>query len=176
MSASVKLSYYRKMLHIQRIPGVFKTRPYNLAEHSYYVAILFSRFSKLENIGYSASQLELVMDHDVLETISVDLPYHVKNLNHITKDAWRAIENEVIKAKPAFREVSDDALEIGLSKEQFKLFKACDLLELWIFCKEEQLLGNRSEEIQKVITTCEGLLQERLRFESIIKYMEEWNE
>ncbi len=176
MSSTVNLSYYRKMLHIQRIPGVFKTRPYNLAEHSYYVTVLFLRFCKLENVGIGPSAIELVMDHDVLETISADLPYHVKNLNESTKRAWNIIEEEVVKAKPAFKDVSDDALEIGLSSKQFQLFKACDLLELWIFCKEEVLLGNKSVEIQKVIDTCNTLLTQKVRFESIIKYMEEWNE
>jgi 5'-deoxynucleotidase YfbR-like HD superfamily hydrolase len=168
----ISISDYRKMLYINRIPGVYKTRNYNLAEHSYFVAILFIRFAKEEGFILTSEMIEAVLNHDVVETITADLPHHVKNHSQVTKDAWASIEAELVASYPEFSEYADEALDKVLGHTH-RLFKACDILELYIFCTEERVHGNKNPFILKVLNKCKALLDKELAFKSISEFLEE---
>lgn len=154
------IHYYRRMLNIQRLAGVPKHRSYNLAEHSYFTALLFLDICNAIGAAPTAGQLDLVLKHDLLEVFTADLPYPIKNLNDVTKAAWATIEQEAIHANLTvgfLGEYADSSLADGL-KELHDVFKAADLLELWIFCTEEQVMGNCSVQIEGVCRKCEDLL------------------
>ena len=169
-----QIHYYRKMLNVQRLTGTPKLRSYNLAEHSFFVALLFQEFAKIENIDYDVNVLNAVLKHDFLEVLTADLPYHVKNLSEETKEAWDVIENAVVEAR---REnfiaplMSDEDIHSALNDEQFLLMKSCDILELLIFCKEEYELGNHSKAILVVLNNCFEI-EKKYNIRSIVDYVE----
>lgn len=165
---------YRKMLNIQRLSGIYKTRSYNLAEHSFGVATLFIHFAKKEELEYSKQDIENVLNHDIVETVTFDLPYHVKNHNQITKKLWATLEEEIVKHFPHLENFTDAHLEKSFSSvDLYRLFKACDILELYLFCKEEWTYGNMSPELQKVILKCESILYEDFYFNTISDFISE---
>lgn len=152
----------RKMLNFQRLAGTRKIRSYNLAEHSYFVGLLFQDLADMLGIKYSVDTLRVVMRHDFMEVFTTDLPYQVKNQNAITKRAWAEIESEAYcKAhNKGIRNVfSDKDIENTLTPEQYYLLKWCDLLELALFCLEEQAMGNRGHDIRAVLDNCETLFK-----------------
>lgn len=163
------IRYYRKMKNIERLSGTFHIRPYNLLEHSYMVGMLFINFAKLEGVEYNEKTLETVFNHDILEAETGDLIYTVKNHNDNTKFAWRTIEQEVINSNPDLAPYSDYEMECSLTKEQYDLFKVCDLLDLWIFLKEEQKFGNKSEEVETIIKKCDYIIGGK--YKHVLKYM-----
>jgi len=166
-----KIQYLRKAKNIERLSGTFKLRPYNLLEHQFMVTELFKFFAAEERIDYDLKVLDLVSNHDLLEVETGDLIYTVKNLNERTKDSWNEIENEVMNNHPKLADYSDAAVNIRMNGFQHKLFKACDILDLWIFLNEETVLGNKHPNVKKIIETCENLLFNAYRFESIIQYL-----
>lgn len=154
----LRISDYRNMKNIERLNLVPILRSYNLLEHSYMVTVLFMYFSEFEGISCDYAVLKRILHHDVLETITGDLSYVVKNHNRITKNAWENIEQEMIKTNIRFAGHTDLEIELSFTEEQEQLFKACDLLELWIFIKEEIALGNRMKEILTIERRCVALL------------------
>lgn len=159
------INYFRKCKNVQRLSQYYTHRPYNLLEHQYMTAVLFKHFASKEDVAYGMAEFDAIMKHDVLEVESTDLSFEVKHLNDITREAWETIEDEVLKNNPQLERYSD--MKELLTPLQHKLFKACDVLDLWIFCKEEQQLGNQT--LNTVIMNCENLI--RGKFKSIDKYM-----
>jgi len=171
----IDIKYYRKLKYVNRLSQMYKTREYSLFDHQYMVLVLFRRFASLEDISYDMNVLDIVMHHDMLEVISTDLPHPIKNISPEAKKNWIAIEKEIVKKNFQFEKYTDDSINTNLTARQFALFKACDVLDLWIFCKEEQEFGNSSKEIQEVILTCESIINSLdFTFPRIIKYMKEY--
>jgi len=164
-----KIKYLRKCKNIDRLSLYFKFREYNLLEHQYMTAMLFKQFASIEDIAYTMVEFEEILCHDVLETITTDLSYEVKNLSAETKRCWNKIEEEVIENNPILSKFSDKSIKECLTKEQYKMFKCCDLLDLWMFCKEEQVIGNSHRDIKRVVATCEKLINGK--YKSIDKFM-----
>ena len=171
----IDIKYYRKMRNVDRLAQGYKNRPYNLLEHSYMVAMLFRHFASLEDVSYDINVFDLVLYHDVVETISSDLPWPIKNFSDKTKEAWGVIEEEVIKEHFQLERYSDENLKKGMTNLQYSLFKACDILDLYIFVKEEIQLGNNTLFIKEVKKNCETILNSlEFQFPKIKKFIEEY--
>lgn len=168
------INLYRYMMNVNRLSGRHIQRNYNIALHSYYVGLLFMHFAEIENIEFDVEVLNIVFKHDVLESITNDLPWPVKNLNEKTKKNWEEIEEEVIKANPILKNYSDEIIKMTLNKDQFNLFKACDYLELWIFVGEEISLGNCTNDIVIIFDRSRELIRE-FRFKSIMDFIQSYN-
>lgn len=167
--------FHRKLNNIERLAGTMKHRSYNLAEHSFYVMQFFSMIAETEGIPYTEKDLLLASRHDLLEAVTGDLLYPVKNLNEITKKNWEEIEEEVVKRYPTLSAYSDEALKSNFSnKELHKVLKCADILDLLLFCKEEQTMGNKSQNLNKVKEECESLLMGPYYYESVIDFTEEY--
>lgn len=131
----------RRMRDVHRLSGFHYSRPYSDAEHCYYTGLLFIEMARAHGVHPSIDQVFWVFCHDAMETITGDLLYPAKNTNSETKKAWETIEREVSKKNKwanAFRDAK--GMEI-LGTVQWNLFKACDSLELWMFCVEEEQYG-----------------------------------
>jgi len=180
----VSISNYRKMLNIQRLSGTYKQRSYNLAEHSYYVVILFQHFAEIEKIDYDVKELSLILRHDLVEVLTGDLIYTVKNSSPDNKERWELIEDEIIGKHKEFLPYSDSSIKSFLTEDQFRLLKICDLLELWIFLQEEKIAGNKNWSVFDISDRCVKLitsycLSGNRQFLSVIKFMnsfEPWKE
>jgi 5'-deoxynucleotidase YfbR-like HD superfamily hydrolase len=165
----MNIYYYRRLKNVNRLGCEPIMRSYNLLEHSYMVTVLFCHFAKEERILYDIDVLEAILHHDMLETVTGDLPYNIKNLSPTTQTCWEAIESEAINSFPQLAPYTDVRLRKTMSKKQFKIFKVCDLLDLWIFLREEQRLGNTALPIHEIITKCKSIIEGK--YKSIDKYM-----
>jgi len=141
-------------------------------EHQYMTGMLFRHFASLEDIAYDINVWDMILKHDILEVVTSDLPYPVKHFNEKTEQAWEVIEKEVVPKYVSLSRYTDESIAIVLNSQQMKLFKAMDLLDLWIFCKEEQALGNNTSEIKIVIRNCEDMLIGK--FGTVDKFMEDY--
>lgn len=169
------VSLHRKMASIERLAGTMKHRSYNLAEHSFYVMQLFSMIAESENIPYEANDLIIASRHDLLESISGDLLYPVKNLNQTTKDCWEQIEDEITISYPLLIPYSDHNIVNGFSDpELHKVMKCADILDLYLFCKEEEAMGNQTKNLHRVIAECEKLLFGKYYYRSVDHFIKEY--
>jgi 5'-deoxynucleotidase YfbR-like HD superfamily hydrolase len=150
----IDIKYYRKLKNVTRMPGAFIHQSYNLLEHQYMVGMLFQKFAKLDNVSYDINDLNIVLHHDIVETVTGDLSWVVKNFNQVTKNCWATIEEEVTYKHFQLQQFSDEKIKFGLTELQYLLFKSCDVLDLFIFIYEEIKLGNRSDEIIDVYNNC----------------------
>lgn len=155
----MEIAYYRKMRNIDRLSMMYKTRRYNLLEHQYMVTVLFRHFASKEDIPYGINELDLILHHDAVESVTSDLSWEVKNFNKIVKESWEIIEQQLCSKHFQLNKYSDENLVGGLNDIQYKLFKACDVLDLLIFVKEEISYGNKSLDIVNVLNNCFMLLE-----------------
>lgn len=170
-----KINRLRSLKSIDRLSGVFKHRNYNLLEHSYMVATLFKEFASKENVPYTMAEFDLVLNHDLVESITGDLSYEVKNSSEATKQHWEEIEEEVITPHPKLSRYLDSYIKGHLTERQYLLLKTCDTLDLWIFLKEEVAMGNNTVRVHKIITTCEELFQKYASsFPAVNKFIKEY--
>lgn len=169
------IRYYRKMKNINRLSMMFINRPYNLIEHQWMTGILFKHFAELEEIPFDMKVFDLVLKHDSLESETSDLPFPIKNFSHKTKEAWNIIESEVITKNYELERYSDENIKKGMTPVQFDLFKACDILDLLIFVREEISIGNKSKDILHVEENCIKILDSiETKFNHITKFLSEY--
>lgn len=160
-----QILYFYKCKDIQRFNGAYTHRTYNLMEHQWNVGMLFRYFASIEDVPYDINVWDIVLKHDMGEVAtSCDLPWTIKNFNQKTKEAWSVIENEMLKHHYFLEKYSDENIKNSLTELQFALFKACDTLDLFIFCKNEISLGNKSVDMLKAIENC-LLIFDSLKFQ-----------
>jgi 5'-deoxynucleotidase YfbR-like HD superfamily hydrolase len=172
MHDKLDLSYVLKMRNVNRLGTVAIKRHYNLLEHSYIVSVLFIHFANEERIPYDTTTMEYILFHDTLEVITGDMPYTVKNHNETTKLCWMRMEQEMIQNHPQLAPYTDRNMEKYMTKQQMDLFKVCDLLDLWIFLKEEEALGNKSNQCIEIVNRCVTIIGGR--FKSVDDYMKNY--
>lgn len=130
-----KIDILLGMKEIQRLPNTPHHRGYNLLEHGLVVGMMFRWFASEENVPYDINVLDKVLLHDYVESVTGDLNSCVKNFSPATKAAWDLIEREICGNDIVLQPYSDDALKKGMTELQYRLFKMCDYLDLWVFCK-----------------------------------------
>lgn len=164
--------------NINRIPGGSIHRNYNLMEHQWVVGMLFKYFANLEGISYCINVWDTILNHDIAESATLcDLSYQIKNLNETTKRAWEEIEEQALSHHPYLEKYSDLAIKKGLNEKQYALFKSMDYLDLWIFCKEEIALGNKTKRVIGIEFNCLELISEicnKYGFNSVLKFIDEY--
>lgn len=165
--------YVRKMNHVNRLGLMQTSRPYSIAEHGFQTAMLFLEVCREERLLVSAEELEAVMLHDIVETVTGDLPYPVKNHSPEVRDKWEQIEQTFVAERiPELIGYTDTGLRAQLDEDKHRIFKACDLLELMIFCTEEMERGNRTREMMEVWRTCMRILDVKGQYSSVSKYVD----
>lgn len=163
-----------RMSNIERFTGTFHHQKYNITEHCYRTAILFKLFASIEDVPYGMYEFDIVLQHDIVETLTGDLIYPVKNFSDKTKEAWAIIEEELTAGKGIGR-YTDENIKKALNYSQFKLFKCCDYLELLIYCASEIILGNNSSEIIETKNKCITLIKEYGKeFPNILTYIQKY--
>lgn len=173
-----KIDILLGMKDIQRLPNTPHHRGYNLLEHGLVVGMLFRWFASEEDVAYDINAFDKVLLHDYVESVTGDLNACVKNFNDNTARAWDTIEWEICHGDTKLFPYSDESIKGAMTELQYKLFKACDYLDLWIFCRNEQALGNTSFKLMECIKNCEELLSRYSNnwelFKSIQKFMQQY--
>lgn len=163
--------HLRSLKNGHRLFGKSLIQSYTVAEHCYYTGILFLMFAEREAIATTVKETIWVFQHDILESITGDVLLPVKSYSPETKMNWDKIENELTSGRYSYlNNFSDKNAKEFFSDEAWNLFKAIDLLELWIFCKEEQKLGNESKYLKVVIDNCVRIITS-FNFEHINRFL-----
>jgi len=171
----IEIHYYQKCRGVKRMGNIFTLRQYNLMEHQYMVGMLFRHFASIEDVPYDINIWDIVLHHDIVEVVTQDLPWPVKNFNQVTKESWRLIENELIKKHFQLEKYSDESIKSILTPRQYALLKACDTLDLLIFVKEEKSYGNCSKEILEVENNCLKIFNSlEFDFPKIVKFIKDY--
>lgn len=170
-----KIDILLGMKDIQRLPNTPHHRGYNLLEHGLVVGMLFRWFASEEDVSYDINVFDKVLLHDFVESVTGDLNACVKKFNENTSSAWDIIEYEICHGDTVLAPYSDSEIKSLMSDLQYRLFKTCDYLDLWIFCKNECALGNSSKKLLQCIENCENLMKKYSKdwelFTSIQKFM-----
>lgn len=170
-----KIDILLGMKDIQRLPNTPHHRGYNLLEHGLVVGMLFRWFASEEDVSYDINVFDKVLLHDFVESVTGDLNACVKKFNENTSYAWDIIEYEICHGDTVLAPYSDSEIKSLMSDLQYRLFKTCDYLDLWIFCKNECALGNSSKKLLQCIENCENLMKKYSKgwelFTSIQKFM-----
>lgn len=173
-----KIDILLGMKDIQRLPNTPHHRGYNLLEHGLVVGMLFRWFASEEDVAYDINVFDKVLLHDYVESVTGDLNACVKKFNKNTAAAWDIIEYEICHGDVNLLPYSDEEIKKTMTDLQYRLFKTCDYLDLWIFCKNEQALGNTSKKLLTCITNCEQLLEKYTDgwklFKSVQKFMNQY--
>ena len=171
-----KINALLGMKERERLSGTPHHKGYNLLEHGLVVGMLFRWFASEEDIAYDINVFDKVLLHDIAESVTGDCPYHVKNFDSKSSYLWDQLESHICGQDPFLRNYTDSAIRETLTPLQFKLFKICDYLDLWIFCKQELALGNSSNKLVSVIENCEKLISSISEggFKSVKKFMEKY--
>ena len=105
---------------------------YSVAEHSWNVASLLA-------ILHPDPSKELILAglwHDVHERWTGDMPAPIKwCLGKVAKDEFKRLEISIEE---------NLEIDVALSTDDIKWLKACDMLEFWLWCKDQIALGNQN--------------------------------
>ena len=150
-----EIEQLRKMQNIERLSSTFKIRSYSLAEHSYYIGILFIKLAELESINLNPKDIETVLTHDFMETYTGDLVSTAKNLSGETSNWWNQIEFKIAEVYDIKKYTDAGIMSmLGVGSRKYNLFKLCDILDLYLFSLEERQLGNNTKGIIRVYDVC----------------------
>ena len=122
---------------VDRLHTMHKTRPYSVAEHSWNIWMLIHQ---LDPSVLDMGLTQHIMFHDVAEHWVGDLPAPMKWYRPVLNHECELVEIEIIHKL-------ENLCTNDLTKYQLELFKFCDMMELLLFCREEEWRGNRELQV-----------------------------
>ena len=148
------LAYLYRLQHIERWSLMRNTRPENVAEHSYHVALIAHSLGVIarEIYGRDIQPEQLAtfaLFHDAAEVFTGDIPTPVKHQNPRILANFREIEalaSERMLAnvpEPLRGSYAPLLARQPADPELAKLLKAADLLDAYLKCTSEMSAGNR---------------------------------
>ena len=161
----VKLQYAQK--DIQRCSLAAKIQPYDLMQHSYGVLSICCDLVRLLELPLlTQDEVELIMRHDIAETLTGDLPWNVKNMTVMISQRWSRIEEEVLsRTSSTFTTIerySDEEIDKTLSQEKLDLFRIADMLDLLFYCCKEKSLGNSTPMMESIFENAFRVCKRRI--------------
>jgi 5'-deoxynucleotidase YfbR-like HD superfamily hydrolase len=120
--------------------------PYDVAQHSYGAVSLLL----LLHPNPSLNLIKAVQWHDIGERWLGDMPSPAKTGNQHLAEVYEAEEEKILTLLGLYFE---------LSNQEENWLKAVDILDLWLWCREEEFLGNRS--VTRMRLACEAALDKR---------------
>lgn len=82
-----------------------------------------------------------ILEHDVPERLTGDIPAPVKWFKIVSKDSLAQAEHDILV------DVLGSDTMIALSTDEQKWLAALDIFELALFCRDQMMLGNRNLEV-----------------------------
>ena len=131
MNNSKKLKIYREGGFVKRCHARQMHREYLVGQHSFNVAGIIMTFCPSPSLAL----IKAALWHDVPERFTGDVPTPVKQLAPEIRDLLRLVERRVLTAV-------DEDFEDTLTDKEKEWLKAADMVELWLWAREEVALGN----------------------------------
>ncbi len=156
------LNKIRNLSSIERCNNLPHIKQYNVAEHSFYVAIYAMIFADIEKVFYNKKYdtdvlLRKALLHDVEECITGDILYPLKHGHKTLSDALFTVINQYVKTTlfeelKSYDESNNHIKNIYISlwkgskdnSPEGRLVAAMDKFEILIFSLFELELGNKS--------------------------------
>ena len=159
-----------KLSNIIRYSQQNKIKNETVAEHSYYVTWFVNRLCTKYELGDTIRlmALETALLHDIPEVITNDITYDVKQMIPEVSDLLQPYEEEVVKehSYTAWKVLFNPETEEEVLAKA--LVKHADILSVYQYCYNEEMLGNKNfTELRKA--TSERLTKSRAYLESKIK-------
>ena len=140
---------YRRLKTIHRCNNFLKINKEDVAQHSYFTAILcMSIGDELNSKGFNVDMellLRKALLHDTDEAITSDIPYNVKNFSMEFKQEINTVLSKLAECAykdtgmmSKYNKICSEAKQ-GLEGE---ILDIADMLELSIYCFEEIRMGN----------------------------------
>ena len=150
-------AFLYRMKHIERWALMRNTKKENIAEHSYYVAVLAHALGVIRRdvfgVPCEPEQFALsALYHDISEIMTGDMPTPIKYFNPAIRDAYHQIErvsNEKLLShlpdtmRPEWERVIEGDAEVR------DIVHAADKLSAYLKCVEEVFAGNREFQCAK---------------------------
>ena len=145
-------AFLSRMKYIERWSLMRSTQTENIAEHSYYVAVLAHALGVIRRdvFGKPCDPEQCAtgaLYHDIPEILTGDLPTPIKYFNPEIRGAYRRVEQ--IATEKLLAELPEQmrGSVAGLVREQDpgvrELVRAADKLSAYLKCVEEMRMGNR---------------------------------
>lgn len=151
MTRDFYMNHVRKgTQNIKRFGMEDVTKPQNLADHGYQVMNLFLIACDFMAYNPTVKELDKVLNHDAIETLTGDLNKVVKEWNETTKKAWAMIELEIVPSEAAIYlddgwHPEGDGPNTFTKHQKFEdLWKFCDAMDAYLYCLEERQRGNQN--------------------------------
>lgn len=123
----------RESGHVRRCHVVPHHGEYTVASHSWHAATLLI----LLNPNYSRELLEYILLHDIAERWVGDMPAPAKWYNKRLGMEYEIAESKAVEHLGLWSKLS------RLCPRDLQWASALDRLELWLWCKDQQFLGNQ---------------------------------
>lgn len=153
----------RKLKNIRRCGIINTVSSTSVAEHSYYTALIaYDITTKLLERGVVIQTSKVLMSalmHDLAETITGDIPHPFKMISKDLKQKIKDVETQA--ARMYFPEYVDTHINAKIDESiEAVVVHAADFLELYLYCVEEQLLGNKQRYIFDIMERCREICEE----------------
>lgn len=164
--------YARRLSNIRRCGTLRMIHSQNVAEHSFYAAILAMEIMReldarnFEGIDHG-EVLEKVLLHDLEETITGDMPYPFKRSSKSMAEKISAAKDTLVKEfyPPWMAQKNIEAKKYPLGP----IVVAADYLELHAYCLEEKWLGNREPYLDEILEECRKIVNRQTESQGIVE-------
>ena len=145
------LTNVRKMAHMNRFSPEIYLRPEDVAEHSYWVALLSLAIADeyLEDEPVNRLKiLTMALFHDIVEIVTTDVPTPIKRSTPKTNAFYEIVEKQASKELEkslGYHNLTDIIEEVNHGESvEAQIVRAADRISAIIYASEEAFLGNRN--------------------------------
>ena len=161
----------RRLDNIIRYNNRIKCHTQTVAAHSYYVSYTMMRLLELVDLPYETKYklLSYSLIHDAAEIHVGDMPHDVKAAYPKIKEMLEKFEDDFY-IQSGLSDISN-IIKDDYQKIKYNLFKLCDLMDVFMYAKEELYLGNETLEMSHILSQsiedCNTIVK-ALRFYNVI--------
>ena len=142
----------RRLDNIIRYNNRMKCHTQTVAAHSYYVSYTMLRLLEIVDLPHDIKYklLSYCLIHDAAEIHIGDMPHDVKAANPELKDMLERFEDDFFIQSGLSGIAS--IIKDDYQKIKYNLFKLCDLMDVFMYAKEEIYLGNQTLEMSNILS------------------------
>lgn len=142
----------RRLDNIIRYNNRLKIHNQTVASHSYYVSYTMMRLLEIIDIPIDIKYklLSYCLIHDISEIHIGDMPHDIKASKPEVKNMLEQFEEDFY-AQAGLSDIYE-VIKDDYQKIKYNLFKLCDLMDVFMYAKEELYLGNSTVEMSNILS------------------------
>jgi 5'-deoxynucleotidase len=165
----------RRLRNVKRFNTIPILSSQNIADHSYFTAIIAMDLARRVEVQTGRSLrmeklLQKALLHDVEEAFTGDVPHPIKRMTEYTRSFF---EDLALLVRNRFLpEWVRELASLSKTGQEGHIVKLADYIELYIYCVEERLLGNRSRQLIETQAVCRKICSESIFKEIALGYLD----